>query len=508
VDDRLTFTSFLSEQPRSLHDAIDAIEPGELPTWQSPLQGLTRLSDLGDQLRVVLVTDGVGWEPDGLRKLVTPASEQQCPALEVFWVHDGEQVPGNLGLAAADLIAANHANELVLMLAVGSSFDEPVNAEAVLYPVGIDAQGKLVEASPIKVIPLQVSSAAGMTPKRLSVAGGPGLYVLRLHRLDGQGNRRPDVLPLDDVAFLSVAASDPMRVRVDSTDRYFFETAVRAFEGGGLFRLALPDEPGDLVIARSDTQRREQDPPLRVEFVTQQEGGEVLDRVLPRVLLPDHPVLRYVPAETLTYDRACRVQAPTGSAVLVSDVSGVPLIWQLRDPVGGAATLWINADPLANDFVLSPYFPVLVRGAVTHLGGRRAPTPATITTGNRIEPPGLRPGESGQLQLADGSLLPITSQTPVRLDHPGFHQIRAAAGEWDLPPSSLHERESSLTFESVLADAPVAQLPSGLPPWFWLTVMGVVVLVAEEASPLSPKEGGLTWRSPSIGRCGVCSCCR
>ena len=504
VDQHISFATYLTAEPRRLRDALDTLTPGQGPNADAALDGLSQVADLGDELRVVLLTDGVGVsvpgtddgsqtpapaDADAASDAASPPDALTAGGIETLRIGLPE-VPGNIGLTGADLVVAD-AHTLTLFLTASSSFTAPVQAEAVLTAMHRDGDTWSDTGPPVKVIPLALAPGAN-TAHVLSVSAGPGRYRLALTRSapDTDSNAGPDALALDNTAYLSVPEPQPLRVAVNAQDRYFLETAVASFaQSSGLFTLVGADDRADLTLARGAAPTTADAPPLRVVFAPDQPGpgvtavGEPLTHVLPRALLPTHPVLRLLPAESLPFAGAVSATPAPGSAVLVADVTGAPLLWQHRDADTSSVTLVVNLDPAAADFVLSPYFPVLVHAAATHLGGRTHPPSATFATGDRAPIPALRPGDTARVRFADQSTAQATAGDAVHLTHAGFHSVDAVnqspyAGP-DLPASALHAAESGL-HSSLSPDLPEVTLPGGHPPWLWLTLLALGVIVAEE----------------------------
>ncbi|MEM8737108.1 MAG: BatA and WFA domain-containing protein [Planctomycetota bacterium] len=510
VDDRLTYAVPLTDEPRRLREALGRLAVGQSPSDRKVLTGLEQLSGLNRELRVILLTDGVGLAAPAEAETFLPApagadadavagddDAAAGPVVEVVRLGPsaGSAVPGNVGLAAADLVAGGGEQGATLLLSVVSSFSEPVQGEATLTALGPPpetdasaATGRAEQEAPgvvVRVIPLDIAPGRN-APRLYPLEAAPGRYRLSLTRVDGDGDAQPDALAADDTAFLSLPSPRPLRVAVSAGDRYFFETAVQAFAfRSDLMELVRRGEPADLAIFRGGAPSGVEGPPLRVVFAPDAAGGgvtevgEALAAALPRVLLPNHPVLRFFPAESIGFQGARRLRAAAGSAVLVADATGVPLIWQTRDPDAGTVTLVVNLDPAAGDFVLSPYFPVLVHAAATHLGGRTEARRATYLTGASVPVPGLRPGEAAAVRFAEGGEVTATPATPVRLERAGFHVAETPREPVDLPASAMHGDESRLVGLPDAGGAAV-ELPGGYLPWVWLVVVALGVLVAEE----------------------------
>ena len=182
--------------------------------------------------------------------------------------------------------------------------------------------------------------------------------------------------------------------------------------------------------------------------------GEEIAAPVPKVLAKDHPLLRYLDAETMTFAGARQITAPTGAVVLVADESGPPLIYLMRQ--GAQTVCVVNLDPLAAQFYLSAWFPVLIHNAAAHLTHREDMPPATLPTGSSARVPGIAdPTPYGPL---------LTT---------GFHET----GEWTFA-ASLVSPEESLLKNDTLKES-VKPIASGEAPSYWLLVLALGVLVGE-----------------------------
>jgi hypothetical protein len=182
-------------------------------------------------------------------------------------------------------------------------------------------------------------------------------------------------------------------------------------------------------------------------------GNEIAAPV-PKVLAKDHPLLRYLDAETMTFAGARQITAPTGAVVLVADESGPPLIYLMRQ--GAQTVCVVNLDPLAAQFYLSAWFPVLIHNAAAHLTHREDMPPATLPTGSSARVPGRAdPTPYGPM---------LTS---------GFHETDS----WTFA-TSLVSPEESLLKNDTLKES-VKPIASGEAPSYWLLVLALGVLVGE-----------------------------
>lgn len=531
VDGRLVDACGFTDDPRRLRSTLDALSVRAIASTPGALEPLARSAALADRHRVVLLTDGVGTRfaiPDHIEIVavgraaagaaVAGASDAAGAgdATEAGAEAEAEAVtateaPANIGIAGADLVTLPGGDELLLWVRLVSSHADPVDAEIRLR------SGDRTN----KIIPVTVEPGVG-DPLVLTAAGRPGRYQLEVGPAAG-ARAFEDAVPADDLAFLVAHAPDPVLVAVAGATGAFYELAVEAFDGaGGLMRLhRAADEraPDVLVVAATDEEgSTDGTVPISasdLSIVFGPGGGERLEAPLPRLLADDHPALRWLPIEQMRFPGARDVTAPEGSAVLVRDLGGADLVWQRR--IDGRIELVFNLDPMQGEFVLSPYFPLVVHGAATHLAGRPDTLPSTIAAGSEVTPPGARPGERPRIErIVDAASGGAEDATPVaataaadsdddgsrgndatsrgavvlasdsdarrlaavRLDEPGHFRSSTASRRTDLAASAIGADESRLA--TTVTTTEEVSLPGGRPPWVLLTVLALLILAAEE----------------------------
>ncbi|NLT69487.1 MAG: VWA domain-containing protein, partial [Verrucomicrobiaceae bacterium] len=358
----LNFRSHLSRNPRELIDAIDGITESDFPFAAEVLDGLSRDAHRSRDHRILLLSDG---SFDGVENL--PET--------IELVKTGSPL-GNAGIISADLQRLPD-DSLGFFFRIASSFDATVEADLVLKH---DGSGERI----YKLVPLRIEP--GENPaERFTLENAPaGAWVASLE-VD-------DALAKDNVAYLTVSGPRPVRVKVATRDRFFFEVSVVAFEeGSGL--LQLVDEAPEVEIAKGAAAGTG---PAMVIFTPEGESpwwdavGEAVDVIAPRVLSGDHPVIRHLDASALTYLGVKEIALPMGALVLVESESGVPLIYRMTHE--GRSVVVVNFDPVASEFVLSPWFPVLIHGAAVHLAGRGDEPSPLYRPGDLVPVPGYREG--------------------------------------------------------------------------------------------------------------------
>jgi uncharacterized protein (DUF1778 family) len=412
---------------KALLEAVNSIQPTELPSRVEALRALQPGDEWMKDTRVLLITDGCLDAPDRL------------PNVEVLRITDTAK---NVGIARADLRSVpGGATRLGLFILPISSFTESVKTDITLMHVD---SNKLVKIIPVTLLP---GENAAVT---LTLDDAPtGRWTATLG-LD-------DALESDNSAFLYVPPRQPVPVGVLADDPFFFQNAVSAFERSDqLLALAEDTKTAQLMLSKGKV-------PADISTVVFQPAGEStawskvgneIAAPVPKVLAKDHPLLRYLDAETMTFAGARQITAPTGAVVLVADESGPPLIYLMRQ--GAQTVCVVNLDPLAAQFYLSAWFPVLIHNAAAHLTHREDMPPATLPTGSSARVPGRAdPTPYGPM---------LTS---------GFHET----GSWTFA-TSLVSPEESLLKNDTLKES-VKPIASGESPSYWLLVLALGVLVGE-----------------------------
>lgn len=412
---------------KALLEAVDGIQPTELPSRVEALRALQPGDEWMKDTRVLLITDGCLDAPDRL------------PNVEVLRITDSAK---NIGIARADLRSVpGGPARLGLFILPVSSFTEPVKTDITLMHVD---SNRLVKIIPVT---LQPGENPAVTLTLDDAPTGSWKATLGLE----------DALENDNTAYLYVPLRQPVPVGVLADDPFFFQNAVSAFERSDqLLSLAADTKTAQLMLSKGKV-------PADISTVVFQPSGEssVWSKVgneiatpVPKVLAKDHPLLRYLDAETMTFAGARQITAPTGAVVLVADESGPPLIYLMRQ--GAQTVCVVNLDPLAAQFYLSAWFPVLIHNAAAHLTHREDMPPATLATGSNARVPGRAdPTPFGPM---------LTS---------GFHE----ADSWTFA-TSLVSPEESLLKNDTLKES-VKPIASGEAPSYWLLVLALGVLVGE-----------------------------
>lgn len=433
---------------KTLLEAIDAIEPTELPSRVNALRSLHPGSEWLKNIRVLLITDGCLDDPSRL------------PEVEVIRVGIAAE---NIGIARADLRRVpGGKGRLGLFLLPVSSFANPVRTDITLTHVD---SNRIIRVIPVT---LQLGQNPAISLLLDDAPAGRWMATLGI----------TDALAADNTVSLCVPPSHPVPVGILADDPFFLEHAVTAFEQSEeLLQIAPDGKSADLLLSLG------KNPSGTSALVFQPQGespfwstpGEELASPVPKILAKDHPLLRFLDAETINFTGARRMTSPNGAAVIMADLNGTPLVYLMRQRTQTVCVL--NLDPLASQFYLSAWFPVLVHNAAIHLTNRGEPVPATVPTGDLFRVPGLASDATATLKGPLNNTVPLTGASLPKLTRTGFYEVTQDEQKWPAGCSLVAPEESLLRDDRVKDSArPVAM---GQSPAYWLLVMAVVTLAGE-----------------------------
>ena len=447
VATNLRFQTHLTDHPRVLLDAIDRVSPSTLPLSLDALSGLEQFEDDGSAHRVVLITDNV-------------ARNEDLPSgMEVMRVGVSD---GNVGIVAADMqILPTRERALGLYFQLASTFEESRTFDVIVRRARDGVIGKLIEVS--------VESGINEPEFFTLIDGEAGAWELELDL--------EDTLSADNHAWLVAQQPAPVRVQIAVEDRYFFEKAVRAFEGQN--RLVLVNQSPDVVVSMAAT------PDASSSLVFQPDGaspwwqrlGDDLEQVVPKILVKDHPVLRHVDVSSWSFRGARNLRAPDGALVLVESDLGVPLVYVARE--ADRVAVVVNMDPVASEFYFSAWFPVLIQGVATTLSARGEALASSYAAGGFVTLPGGDVGSPAKVSFPSGRYAEDDGQVLGPLTEFGFHRVVLPKQEWDFGVSMFERDETLLGLGHEVSSEKVRHLASGSPIAWWLTVLAMVVLVVE-----------------------------
>ncbi len=442
---QLTFQCHLTRQPRECLEAIDCIEPTQVPFHVDLLdQILTQVDP--NTIRVMLLSDGCPWQGGGPK------------GVELYKIgHEAK----NVGIVACDLQRRPGSDQLDLWLQLASSGTEEQSVDLWLRH-GPDME---------KMITTTVSP--GLNPPQVWPVAGTeaGSWTLILNQ--------DDALTDDNTAYLVVHPHHPIRVAIQADQSYYPTQSVRAFaQSSG--DLAWVESQPDVTLAVGQTATVER----QIIFAPQGDRpwwlrlGQSLEDVMPRLLIEDHPVLRHCDLQDVPFVGARALEAPAGAVILAENRDHVPLLYTVRQ--GTQRAVVFNMDPAAAQFYFSAWFPVSVYNSARVLMGREETYDATTPTDHRIVSP----------STWDTNSLDVRGPGPEQITHwdirtrglgplsrIGFYQWQQPDQTTDVGVSLLSDADSRVNRPDVLdTHQPIAR---GWPLSVYCALLALVVLALE-----------------------------
>lgn len=442
------YQSHFTTSPKTLMEALEAIEPSDCPFRAEALDTLDAGAAAMDNRRIILISDGCNYpaDPNTPVELVKVGAAQE-----------------NIGFVSADLrLLQRNPLRVGLYYRLASSFTEAIDTDIVL---SYGPQDRI-----IKVIPVTVKPGINTAEVYTLAAGGPGRWRMRLDLEDALAN--------DNTAFLALQPKRPVRIRVASDQPFFLINSVNAFAQTSGDLVYAPDT-ADVVLANGLVPQTER----AVIFGPQADlgwcgrvGAEV-DSVLARIKLADHPILRDCDIDSIPFVGARDISPPEGSLVIVETADQVPLIYRVQD--GERSALVINMDMVDSEFYYSAWFPVLVYNSARHLMGRQDSLAAACAMGESVPIPSASIGEEATtVTIGDGNevfQLSGSSYGPIR--QAGFHRLENASGQWSLG-ANLFAPAETLLDNGEVADTSQA-LNRGWPLSLLLAMFALALLLIE-----------------------------
>jgi hypothetical protein len=450
VAGKLVYHSHLTDNPRELLDAIESIAPSHQELRLDVLPGpKDERHQYSRDHRILFVSDaclGGGKLPDHV---------------ELVKVGDSLQ---NVGLVAADMAyLPGGVNRLGFYYQVASSYDK--KREVDLMVARLDDNGREQIA---RVIPLDVKPGMNRPETFILDDASPGKWIARLDI--------KDALPDDDTAYLVAARPKPIRVKVQSKNRYFLENSVLAFSKGDHL-LELVDKNPEIVLTNgveADTERLILFHPTG-KSCWWSDLGEEIEVGAPRVMIDNHPALRHVDAASIPFVGAKRLTPAPGAQILVADERGLPLVYKARH--GSREAVIVNLDPVAAEFYFSAWFPVIVHSASIHLAGQDTTLAATYRPCDPVPIPGASEDKTSTWTTSLDEKTELKGKWAALDDRLGYSELSNDAGQWSVGSSLLAQSETLLGNDD--AESTNEALSRGRSPTHWLTLLAIVVLVGE-----------------------------
>ena len=492
-DDRLLLVA-LEERPRplgpwdgeraALRDALGGLGASDLPADACAGLAFARDALRGrPKGRVVLLGDG-RWRAEGCEDLLASLTSAGLPvrALQV-----GSARPNvALGAVAARREPLDPAR-VGVMVELRNPAEQPRRVE-----LRLEGDGQVVE-----VQPLTLEAGASLHRFYDGVAGVGELLRARIRPLDELG----DALPEDDEAVAVLPARRRLRVLAVTDGNLYLQAALLLDEALEVTEKA-PGEPlGDWSrydVAVFDRWVPPEPPRLPAFYLRPEpaEGGwpgpvpsdgEVEDPWFERVDRR-HPVLRWARLGDVNVARALRLQPRPGDRVLGGS-RGAPLLLAGRRE--GVPFLVLAFDVRESDLPLRAAWPLLLLSSLQWLSGQQpgdATVPLQVGELRAIRVPAGWPqvrvvgpdGERATVAARDG-LVRLRPRLAGRyvLEGPDGERLLLAASRAGSHEEDLSVPPAPTLGERKLPEASPPPPARGAPPWVWLTLAAVALLLAE-----------------------------
>lgn len=444
----LSTTGFTGNR-RELMRGLEAVQGTDMPFNAAALEHFSRDESMADQQRIVLFSDGCS------------AGMQQLPD-GIEWVKVGTPQK-NVGVAAFDVRRIPGDNQpLGIFFRIFSTSTETVEVDALL------SYGK--EEHLQRVFPLTLQPGLNDPVITTVPNGRPGRWMLAVEH--------EDALERDNRAYAVVPEIDPVKVAVRAPETHlFWQLCVEAF-GEGVNGLVLTDEEPDLELYRGNAAtvsapRLAVFAPMGDAPFWKSIAGEPMEASI-RVLLPDHPLMRYANLDGRVVGGVREVEPPEQAVVLAETDAGVPLVYKTTQEEHTAYVL--NFDPAQNDFFLSPLYPVLVWSLASELMGLEQDHRPSVRAGAMAQLPvdmpegTVVPPEGESFQYANGRAGPLS--------HFGFYEVSSGEKQMIVACSTPPVSESNLD-NSGLAGASDTVRTAGFPLAEWFLVAALLLLATE-----------------------------
>ncbi len=489
-----TVISPFTDDESALRQAIDTVAPTDATG------SLDAAINLADQLlssrqgdrRIVVLTDREAALPANLRAPVS--------FIPMATARDNVAITR---LATRPLLNSPQTSEVLLEIANFGGTAAQGNVE-------LSFDGRLLEVKPFALDPGARRTEIFPTVPRPS-RNTRGWLTARLDQ--------PDALANDNVAYAVLPTDPPRRVLLVTKGNWFLEKLLAADQGLA-FELIAPDGFTFEVAAKFDAIILDNFLPAGFDLATARgnylflkqtpftDGGPTLEQPLISETDAQHPALRLVNLQNVTFLRASSLAAPKlegwtwqqpirafdhplmitgerrGSAG-VGKLAASPTATAVVSPQRVAALALDVAD---SDLPLHVAFPLLISNTLHWLAGENAVAPTSLTAGETLalaanetagtEPQTLLPPGSpfAPTKTADGFFQPLTN---------GFYALTTAEGPRWLAVNTFSEAESDLRIAptstptpTVLPIVSLAQF-TAWPIWRYLALAAFALLACE-----------------------------
>jgi Aerotolerance regulator N-terminal len=409
----------------------------------------TSLNGLRDAVRTIGL--------NGRAVIITGSNLKQPSGMSIVDV--GKAAP-NVAITGCDVQHLPGQDDSALFwFQTASSFKKEIKATLLLCN---EHENNIIRARPVTIKP-------GVNPpERFSVKyAAAGRWIMRLELTDA--------LAKDNYAYAILRRRPPLKVGFSSKNANFFQLCIEAFRNSKLQTVPNVKEPELILMTGNPVGIKCENILIfapRGKSPFWKKAGPVMPDAQPvKMLLPEHPGVRFCKLDDLQLKGVCKLTPPDGAIITAVTQQGTPLIYRVKV---GRQQVWVyNFDPAESEFFLNLNFPLLIASATADLSGRTDLPPASFKTGMVLPEPLVKKFTGEKMILPDQQQLKIAPGMPPEFAEPGFYRI----GQTDFAASLLSRKTAMKSGETVKREN--FQIKAGLPLSFLLICLAIVLIASE-----------------------------
>jgi len=452
LDNKLTFLTHLTRNTKDLHDAVDSLEASDLPLSPNAVEEISNILESSNDKsshRVVLLSDGCG-----TFELLENHKDKNIQSINYF------NQANNIGIIGADiqrLPGENNPAQCMVQLASSNKEEKEIELEIIHTATGTIGKINTIKVSPGQNKPI----------------------FFRLNNVeDGQWEARileEDSLDQDNLVHMQIQPLRAIPIATLAEDKFFYERCVEAFQysGGGLILSSLEDAV--LTLSHGSAPQSNQDTLVFAptgESNYWSEIGNDIEVEITEAKNADHPALRHLDLNYMRFPGAKKIKAPESATILVETHDGIPLIYVVNE--ANKSIVIVNLDPSEGEFVLSPWFPVLIYDVASYLDGTTKSLQSLYSTGSQIS---FDTTENIQVTSPDGAENSITPGNSIPLDQAGTYTIEQPKNTHTITASLLSFYDTTQASQLAALETTEVKAPISLS--FWFIILAVLIITAE-----------------------------
>ncbi|PQJ29763.1 vWA domain-containing protein [Rubritalea profundi] len=454
IDKDLKYHCNLSSNTHELQAALKQLEPSQFPLSPQSLSELSMLEKSSDGTRgcrIILLSD-----------LANP-TDQMPDQIELVSI--GEPTSDNIGITSVDM-APLPGQRAKLFFTLYSNAEEETELELELIE---KSSGRIA-----KLITVNIPAKETLSEVIEIDDAQAGLWVLEL--------RHDDSFTEDNRVVLGLSQPKAIGVSIAAANQYFYSRCINAFSAADNLLEILPEGKAEVHITESTALEKQG---ATLIFAPQEaspywiSATDEIEHVVVEKVVKNHPLTQHLKIDNLTFSGARNLTAPEGAIVILQDISGSPLLYEISD--AGQKVVVANFQPSRDNFYLSPWFPIMVHNAARYLAGREADLPSVVRNGSTVRVPSQTADVIQHFHATD-------PENNIEVELPTMHSLQSIGGySYDTPSQSWFTGAAVLSEAESGAQAGTTkhlthgQPSSGWPIAWWVLLAAAAIALTEEA---------------------------